>query len=81
MTKELEKQLRDLQREVAEVEREKNSIRLHPCRGDCEIIAKDAKYDELDRRAAVLRETIRDLTRKRQFMISELTQREGFHSP
>ncbi len=81
MTKELEKQLRDLQREVAEVEREKNTIRLHPCQGDSEIIAKDAKYDELDRRGAVLRETIRDLTRKRQFMISGLTQREGFNSP
>ena len=34
---------------------------------------KDAKYDELDKQAKKLNETIRDLTRKHQLMISGST--------
>jgi predicted nucleic acid-binding Zn-ribbon protein len=80
MLKELENQIRDLQKELAEVQRAQAVLRLQPCRGDSEIRAKDAKFDELDRRAAILRETIRDLTRKRQLLISESTSRGSYDS-
>ena len=73
MIKQLEKEIRDLQKELAEIKKDQSVLRLQPCRGDSEIIAKDAKLDELDRRAKIKRETIRDLTRKRQLLISEST--------
>jgi archaellum component FlaC len=68
---ELEKQIRDLQKELAEVQKGQAVLRLQPCRGDSEIRKKDAKFDELDRRAKIINETIRDLTRKLQLLISQ----------
>ncbi len=67
---ELEKQIRDLERELADLQKEKAALRLQPCRGDSDVVAKDAKYDEFDRQTAILRETIRDLTRELQLLIS-----------
>ena len=81
MIKELEKQIRDLQKELAEIKKDQSVLRLQPCRGDSEIMGKDAKFDELDRRAKTINETIRDLTRKRQLLISESTTRGGNDSP
>jgi hypothetical protein len=46
------------------VEKDQSVLRRQPCRGDSEIIEKDAKYDELDRRVKILRATIRELERK-----------------
>jgi hypothetical protein len=71
MIQELEHEIRDLQKELAGVQKDQSALRLQPCRGDSEIMKKDAKYDELDRRATIIRATIRDLTRKRQLLISE----------
>jgi hypothetical protein len=48
MSKELENQIRDLKRELAEIQREQTFLRLQPCRGDSEIEGKDAKFIELD---------------------------------
>jgi uncharacterized coiled-coil DUF342 family protein len=78
MTKELEKEIRDLQKGLAEVQKDRAVLRLQPCRGDSEIREKDAKFDELDKRAETLRKTIRDLTRKRQLLISESTKRGSY---
>jgi hypothetical protein len=61
---ELEKQIRDLQKELVQVQREQAILRLQPCGGDSEIRKKDEKFDGLDRRAKILKETIRNLTRK-----------------
>jgi hypothetical protein len=72
---ELQKQIRDLQGELTEVQKDQAVLRLQPCGGDSEIRKKDAKYDELDRRAGTIRETLRDLTRKLQLLISESTKR------
>jgi prefoldin subunit 5 len=81
MIKELEKQVRDLQRELADVQKDQAVLRLQPCRGDSEIRMKDEKIDELDRRAGTIRESIRDLTRKRQLLISQSTTRGSYDSP
>ncbi len=77
MIKELEKQIRDLQKELAEVRKEQAALRLQPCRGDLEIREKDEKSDELERRAKAISETIRDLDRKRQRLMTESTIKES----
>lgn len=51
----LEEQIQGLQRELAEVEKEQADLRLQPCKGDSEIMAKDLKYEELDKRATILK--------------------------
>jgi len=71
MIKQLENQIRDLQSELADLQKEIAALSIQPCRGDSEIMAKDQKYDELNQRAANIRKTIWDLTRKRQLLISE----------
>ena len=80
MNEELERKIWDLQKELAKIKEDQSVLRLQPCRGDSEIMEKDAKYDELDRRATIIRATIRDLTRKRQLLISESTSRGSYDS-
>jgi len=75
MIKQLENQIRDLRKELTEIRKDQAVLRLQPCRGDSEIRGKDAKFDELNSRARAINETIRNLTRKRQLLISEPTVR------
>ncbi len=81
MARDLEPEIKNLQKELADIQKDQASLRLQPCRGDAEIMAKDAKYDEFGRRAAILRETIRDLTRKQQLFISGSTTSGGCETP
>ncbi len=81
MIKELENQIRDLRKELAEIKNNQTVLRLQPCRGDSEIRGKEAKLDELDRRAKAINETVRDLTRKRQLLISQATTKGSYASP
>ena len=76
MIKQLEKQIRDLQKELAEVQKGQDALRLQPCRGDSEIREKDGKLDDLDRRAKIIRESMQDLERKRQVLMSESAIKE-----
>jgi hypothetical protein len=81
MSKEIESQIRDLQKELAAIQRDQAVLRLQPCRGDSELRGKDAKFDELDLRAKAVNETIRGMTRKRQLSISESAIRGGKEAP
>jgi len=81
MIKQLENQIRDLQKELAAIQKDQAVLRLQPCGGDSEIRGKDAKFDELDRRAKAINETIRSMTRKRQLLISESAIRGGSEPP
>ncbi len=81
MARDLEQEIKNLQKELADIQKDQASLRLQPCRGDAEIMAKDAKSDELGRRAAILRETIRDLTRKQQLLISGSSISGGCETP
>jgi chromosome segregation ATPase len=81
MIKQLENKIRDLKRELAEIQKEQAILRLQSCRGDSEIKGKDEKFDELDSRAKVINDTIRGMTRKRQLLISESTIRGNKESP
>jgi hypothetical protein len=80
MIKQLENEIRDLKRELAEIQKNQAVLRLQPCRGDSQIKEKDAKFSELDRRAKVINEAIRGMTRKRQLLISEATMRKNNES-
>ena len=81
MITELEKKIRDLQKEQAEIKKDQSVLRLQPCRGDSEIKGKDAKLDELNKRAKAINETIRSITRKRQLLISQSTTKGSYESP
>jgi len=81
MIKQLENQIRDLKRELAEIQKDRAVSRLQPCRGDSEIRGKDTKFDELDRRAKAINDAIRGMTRKRQLLISESAIRGNNKSP
>ena len=81
MSKELESQIRDLQKELAAIKKDQAVLRLQPCRGDSEMRKKDEKFDELDRRAKAMEDTIRSMTRKRQLSISESAIRGSREAP
>jgi len=68
MAMHIQQEIRNLQKELAEIQKDQVILRLQPCRGDAEIMAKDIKYDELGKRAAILKDTIRDLTKKQQLL-------------
>jgi hypothetical protein len=70
MIKELENQIRDLKKKLAAIRKNQSVLRLQPCLGDLEIREKDEKFAELETQATVINETLRDLTSKRQLMIS-----------
>ena len=70
---ELEKKIRELQKELTDVKKEQSLLRLQPCRGDAEIRKKDEKLEELDKRAKILEVNLRDLIRKRQLLTSGST--------
>ena len=81
MLKQLENQIRDLQKELAEIKKNQAALRLQPCLGDSEMREKDEKLEELDGRAKNLNETIRDLTRKHQLLLSESALKKIYNSP
>ena len=81
MIKQLENQIRDLQKELAEIKKNQAALRLQPCLGDSEMREKEEKLDELAGRAKALNETLRDLTRKRQLLLSESAPRTTYNPP
>jgi len=81
MIKQLENQIRDLQKELAEIKRDQAVLRLQPCLGDSEIRMKDEKFDELDGRAKTIIDSIRGTTRKHQLLLSESAPRTIYNPP
>ena len=81
MIKQLENQIRDLQKELAEIKKNQAALRLQPCLGDSEMREKEEKLEELNGRAKAVNETLRDLTRKRQLLLSESAPRTTYNPP
>ena len=81
MINQLENQMRDLKKGLAEIKRNQALLRLQPCMGDLEIRKKDEKMGELDERATALNDSIRDLTRKQQLLLSESAPRTTYDLP
>jgi hypothetical protein len=76
MIKKLAKKIQDLEKELSDVQKNQAVLRVQPCRGDLEMREKDGKMDALTGRAAIIRDMVRDLTRKRQLLLSESTQKD-----
>ena len=81
MINQLENQIRDLKKELAEIKKNQALLRFQPCLGDLEIREKDEKMGELDGQATALNESIRDLTRKHQLLLSESAPRTIYNPP
>jgi chromosome segregation ATPase len=81
MARTLETEIRRLRKELSELEKNQALLRLQPCRGDSEISKKEADLDELERRANTLNETLQDLVRKHQLLISQSTTKGIYDFP
>ena len=81
MFKQIERQIRDLQKELSEIQKEQASLRLQPCQGDMGIRKKEEKTEALDKRIKTINETVRDLERKRHQLIVEPLRKSGYESP
>jgi len=82
MLKQIERQIRELQKELADVQKEWNAARLQPCRGDAEIRKKDEALRGLEIRMDSLQGKILELERKRREMMSAaVIKNAGYESP
>ena len=81
MIKQIERQVRDLQKEFSEVQKEWNLVRLQPCRGDGDIRQKDEKLNTLEARMEAIQDQIRELERKRRDVLSKTVKKEDGKSP
>jgi chromosome segregation ATPase len=81
MIKQIERQVRDLQKEFSEVQKEWNLVRLQPCRGDGDIRQKDEKLNGLEERMDAIQDQIRELERKRRDVLSGSIRKEDGKSP
>ncbi|MCX5907007.1 MAG: hypothetical protein NTY64_07420 [Deltaproteobacteria bacterium] len=70
MIKQLEKQVREIQKELAEMQKKRVVLRLQPCRGDKEIREKEEMLDTLDRQIDSLKEKIGEIDKKRRAIMS-----------
>ena len=76
MIKQIERQVRDLQRELSEIQKEWNLVRLQPCRGDGDIRQKDRKLNSLEERVETIQDQIRELERKRRDVLSGMVKED-----
>jgi chromosome segregation ATPase len=81
MIKQIERQIRDLQKELNEAQKEQSALRLQPCKGDSTIRKKEENLEELERRTRSIKESIRELERKRKEVMSEPLRNCGYESP
>ncbi len=81
MIKQIEGQVRELQKKLAETKKERNSLRLQPCKGDLEIRKKEEEIDRLDKSIAFLNQQIRESEKKRREMMSEALKKPDYESP
>ena len=80
MIKQIEKEIRDLQKALAEVQKGQADLCLQACQGDSEIREKDEKLEELESRAKTINGAIHDLQRKRQVLMSESIMKKASQS-
>ena len=81
MNKQIERQLRESQKELADAQREKERLRLRPCRGDAEIHLKEKNLQEIEDRIETLKNTIRGLERKQREAIPGEMKKGEYDSP
>ena len=78
--KQLERQIHELQKELAEVLKKRDALRLRPCRGDVEIQQKQQLLEELDHQTSAFREKMQELEKRRREQMSG-TEKICYESP
>ena len=71
MLKKIKNQIRELQKELAEIKKNQAALRVQPCLGHSEMREKNEKFDEIEQRAKELTDALRDATRRRQLILSQ----------
>jgi hypothetical protein len=81
MIKQIERKVREMQKELAETQKERNLLRLQPCQGDLEIRKKEEGLDNIDKRIESLNLQILELDKKRREIMSENIKKTDYESP
>ena len=79
--KQVERQIRDLQKELLDARKEADLLRLQPCTGDFELRKKDEAMTEIETRIETINQNIRELEKKRREMMSTTLKNSGYESP
>jgi hypothetical protein len=79
--KQLERQIRDLQKELFDAKKEADLLRLQPCTGDFELRKKDEAMTEIETRVETINQNIRELEKKRREMMSTAMKNSIYESP
>jgi hypothetical protein len=79
--KQIERQIRDLQKDLLDAKKEADLLRLLPCTGDFELRKKEEAMTEIENRMDTISQNIRELEKKRREMMSTATKDFGYDSP
>lgn len=79
--KQLDRQMHELQKEIVEARKERQAMRLLPCRGDSEIRQKEARLEEIDRRVERIQQRLLELSKRRRELMSEVVRQANYESP
>ena len=79
--KQLERQIRDLQKELLDAKKEADLLRLQPCTGDFELRKKDEAMGEIETRVETINQSIREMEKKRREMMSTAMKNSVYESP
>ena len=79
--KQIERQIRDLQKDLLDAKKEADLLRLQPCTGDFELRKKEEAMTEIENRMDTISQNIRELEKKRREMMSTATKDFGYDSP
>jgi uncharacterized protein YigA (DUF484 family) len=79
--KQIERQIRDLQKDLLDAKKEADLLRLQPCTGDFELRKKDEAMTEIENRMDTISQKIQELEKKRREMMSTAVKNYGYESP
>ncbi len=79
--KQVERQIRELQKELLEAKKELDILRLQPCTGDFELRKKDEGMTEIESRMDITSQKIRELEKKRRDLMSPALKDPVYESP
>jgi cell fate (sporulation/competence/biofilm development) regulator YmcA (YheA/YmcA/DUF963 family) len=79
--KQIERQIRDLQKEVLDAKKEADLLRLQPCTGDFELRKKEEAMTEIENRVDTINQHIRELEKNRRDMMSTAAKDFSYESP
>jgi chromosome segregation ATPase len=79
--KQIERQIRDLQKEVLDAKKEADLLRLQPCTGDFELRKKEEAMTEIENRMDTINQHIRELEKNRRDMMSTAAKDFSYESP